>query len=247
MRLLDRDELERALALAADDGEFQTEVARWNGHLASLLDEVEPIAPPASLLPEIERRIAEPPQRRDNVVQLHKRLNVWRGFAAGASAIAASLAVVLVTRPDPVVQPAPAPAPAPEEPMVEPGPRPAPAPTPAPAPEEPMVAMMASEETDATLIATWDRADRSLVVAAAAGMEPVSGQSHELWVIPADGVPRSMGLIPASGRMHLRVPGSLSTVLNEDATLAVSVEPSGGSPTGQPTGSVIASGKLERT
>jgi anti-sigma-K factor RskA len=32
--------------------------------------------------------------------------------------------------------------------------------------------------------------------------------------------------------------------LGPDATLAVSLEPPGGSPTGQPTGPVIASGKL---
>lgn len=249
LRLLDGDELARALALAAEDGEFRTEIARWNGHLAAILDEVEPVAPPASLFPEIERRIAEPPRDRDNVVRLHKRLSVWRGFAAGASAIAASLAVVLVTRPDPVVQPspAPAPAPAPQGPTVAPAPSPAPAPAPAPMPADPMVATMASEESDARLIATWSPSDRSLVVAAAAGVEPVSGRSHELWVIPADGVPRSLGVMPPGAPMHVRVPGSLSEVLGQDATLALSVEPAGGSPTGKPTGAVIASGKLQQT
>lgn len=224
LRLLEAEEVERARGLAASDPAFLAEVAQWNGRLAALLDEVEPVAPPTGVLAAIERRIAEPPKRSDNVVQLRRHLNAWRGFAAGATAIAASLALVLVTRPDPVVQTAPP-----------------------PAQVDPMVAAMGSEESDARLIATWDPGDQSLVVAAAAGMEPVSGHSHELWVIPADGVPRSIGVMPASARMHLRVPGALSPLLNQDATLAVSVEPSGGSPTGQPTGAVIAAGKLERT
>jgi anti-sigma-K factor RskA len=44
----------------------------------------------------------------------------------------------------------------------------------------------------------------------------------------------------------MRVEPQLSRELREGATLAVSVEPVGGSPTGLPTGPVIASGKLER-
>jgi anti-sigma-K factor RskA len=222
--LLEGDELARARALAASDPEFSADVARWTGRLAPLLEEVEPVDPPAHVLASIKQRIGEPQAQTSNVYQLRRRVNVWRGFAVGASALAASLALVLVTRPEPVVQAPPA--------------REAPA---------PMVAMMEAADTDARLVATWDPADRSLVVAAAAGVEPVSTHSHELWVIPTDGTPRSMGVMPASQSMHLRVAGPMAAQLAEGATLAVSVEPAGGSPTGQPTGPVIAAGKLQRT
>jgi anti-sigma-K factor RskA len=40
------------------------------------------------------------------------------------------------------------------------------------------------------------------------------------------------------------VPEALLPQVNRDAVLAVSLEPPGGSPTGQPTGPVIANGKL---
>jgi anti-sigma-K factor RskA len=39
----------------------------------------------------------------------------------------------------------------------------------------------------------------------------------------------------------------MAAQLAEGATLALSVEPTGGSPTGLPTGAVIAAGKLQRT
>ena len=226
--LLEGDELARAGALAATDAAFRDEVARWSGRFAPLFDEVEPVEPPPHVIEAIRQRIggtshslqAQP----SNVHHLRRRLNVWRGFAVGASALAASLALVLVTRPDPVTQAPPATA---EAPL--------------------MVAVLEAEDSDAKLVATWDRTDRSLVVAAAAGVEPLTGRSYELWVIPADGTPRSMGLKPVGRSLHLRVADPLAEQLAEGATLAVSVEPAGGSPTGQPTGLVIAAGKLERT
>ena len=42
----------------------------------------------------------------------------------------------------------------------------------------------------------------------------------------------------------IKVPKDLLTQVNNEAVLAVSLEPLGGSPTGQPTGPVIANGKL---
>ena len=64
-------------------------------------------------------------------------------------------------------------------------------------------------------------------------------------MIPKDGKPRSMGVMPA-GPMHLEVARATAEMLAEGATFAVSLEPAGGSPSGLPTGPVIASGKLER-
>jgi anti-sigma-K factor RskA len=66
----------------------------------------------------------------------------------------------------------------------------------------------------------------------------------ELWLIPADGKPRSLGLLRADRAVTITIPPNLMGQIVSNAVLAVSLEPLGGSPTGQPTGPVIASGKL---
>ena len=66
----------------------------------------------------------------------------------------------------------------------------------------------------------------------------------ELWLIAPGDQPRSLGLIDPGKPIRINVPADLSRRVSADAALAVSVEPPGGSPTGLPTGPVIASGKL---
>jgi anti-sigma-K factor RskA len=63
------------------------------------------------------------------------------------------------------------------------------------------------------------------------------GRFPELWIIPAGGKPRPVGMI--SGVRSLTLAGG-----EAKATFAVSLEPAGGSPTGAPTGPVIATGVL---
>ena len=71
-------------------------------------------------------------------------------------------------------------------------------------------------------------------------VQPVAlkpGSSLELWAVPPQGAPRSLGLISASGLTVIRrdkLPKALLDSRNT-AALAVSVEPPGGSPTGAPT------------
>jgi anti-sigma-K factor RskA len=62
----------------------------------------------------------------------------------------------------------------------------------------------------------------------------------ELWAVPGSGAPRSLGLISASGATVV----SKAQQLKGAAALAVSLEPTGGSPTGAPTGPVLYVGKL---
>ena len=66
----------------------------------------------------------------------------------------------------------------------------------------------------------------------------------ELWVIPSGGKPHSLGLIDPERSVKVMVPPELRPHVTADSILAISVEPPGGSPTGQPTGPVIANGKL---
>lgn len=234
MGLLNGAEHAEAQALAAADPTFRAAVARWTAQLAPMLEDVAPAAAPEGLWQRIERGIAPAGSRPaandddapSNVVQLRRRLNVWRGASLAATAIAASLALVLVTRPG-AAPPAPAPATQP-------------APT--------LVAMMQSEGGPARLVATYDPATRRLIVAAAAGMAPAAGHAHELWLIPASGgKPHPMGIVSATTPNRMDVPMPMAADVGEGATFAVSVEPPSGSPTGLPTGPVIAAGKLTRT
>jgi len=78
---------------------------------------------------------------------------------------------------------------------------------------------------------------------------PVSVEANrvlELWSVPPEGAPRSLGVIAADGATVIdrkRLPASL--LKGGTAALAVSIEPPGGSPTGAPTGPVIYAGKLQ--
>ncbi|MCS6997573.1 MAG: anti-sigma factor [Casimicrobiaceae bacterium] len=66
------------------------------------------------------------------------------------------------------------------------------------------------------------------------------GRVFELWAVPQSGPPRSLGLLAEGRPSTLPLPN----FFREAAALAVSVEPPGGSPTGAPTGPVVAVGSL---
>lgn len=70
------------------------------------------------------------------------------------------------------------------------------------------------------------------------------GRSLQLWAIAADGKPVSLGVIPAGGRGKVELNDAQKALLVKPITLAVSLEPQGGSPTGQPTGPVLYQGPL---
>jgi anti-sigma-K factor RskA len=109
----------------------------------------------------------------------------------------------------------------------------------------PMVAMIGSNGA-MKVVASWDPTGRQLILAIPGDMPADSVHSNELWVIPSDGKPRSLGTMPNGKQMHMRLANALAQLLTQGATIAISVEPRGGSPTGAPTGPVVASGALNR-
>jgi anti-sigma-K factor RskA len=78
----------------------------------------------------------------------------------------------------------------------------------------------------------------SLQVTRVAGVPAVPGQVHELWVIAPDANPVSLGLLE-DRPLVVSYP-----VPPAGFVLAVSIEPEGGSPTGQPTGPVILTAQI---
>ena len=82
------------------------------------------------------------------------------------------------------------------------------------------------------------------MLAVAGDMPADPSHAHELWVIPEGGKPHSLGTMARGRQMHMRLADALAQLLQQGATIAISVEPPGGSPTGAPTGPVVASGAL---
>jgi anti-sigma-K factor RskA len=94
---------------------------------------------------------------------------------------------------------------------------------------------------DGTFVATAERqgADIHLIVDPKSVILP-AGRVAELWVIAPGAAPKPLGLLAGDHAVDVAYNGA---ALNQVA-LAVSIEPPGGSPTGLPTGPVIASAKF---
>ena len=75
-----------------------------------------------------------------------------------------------------------------------------------------------------------------------------AAQSYELWILPSGGGnPVSLGLMPRQGTLERRLTPAQRALLAAARQVAVSLEPAGGSPTGQPTGPVVIIASVVRT
>lgn len=111
-------------------------------------------------------------------------------------------------------------------------------------PDQPRyVAEIAAEDQSLVLQASYDPDDEVLSVERVTG-GALPGRVLELWLI-ADGAdaPVSLGVLPEDTQTRVPVPRDLSAALR-GGTLAISDEPPGGSPTGLPTGAVLAVGVI---
>jgi anti-sigma-K factor RskA len=66
-----------------------------------------------------------------------------------------------------------------------------------------------------------------------------AGHDYELWALPKGASPVSLGVLPAEGASSRILTPIQSKALATSSQVAVSIEPIGGSPTGQPTGEVV--------
>ena len=215
--LLEGEQLLEARGLVASDPAFAAAVAGWKERLAPLFDEVPGKPPPGAMWDRIRLAIAEAPTA-GNVVELKRRLGFWKGLSAGASAVAASLALVVGF--DALREPA----------VIE-------------APAAPiMVASLMSPSKDVMLSAAFE-ADGRTPTLMPGKMAPPPGRRLALWVIPADGRPRPLGMI--SGKAdRMAVEPAMVEHFHEQPMLALSLEPMSGAPAHAPTGPMVASGQL---
>ncbi|VXC69207.1 anti-sigma factor [Sphingomonas sp. 8AM] len=207
-------------ARCAQDAAFAAEVDWWEARLAPLLAHYREVPPPPHLAERIEALLTLPsvPVRAGRV---H-----WRSLAIGATggAIAASFAAWLLV---PVAVPPPAP--------------------PVAVPARPVGLMIAQLAWTEPLkvpapVAIVEPATGS--VRLTRGVDTPAGRDGQLWRIPAGGKPVSLGLLPRGDTRAVRV--AQANLPSAGSTLAISIEPRGGSPTGQPTGPVVAAGTIEQ-
>jgi anti-sigma-K factor RskA len=84
-----------------------------------------------------------------------------------------------------------------------------------------------------------------LVIRAGALPGRQAGHDYELWALAAGGRPISLGVLPAAGDVaHRPLSAAQRDALAGATQVAVSLEPEGGSRTGQPTGPVVLTAPL---
>jgi anti-sigma-K factor RskA len=247
------NERERAEALIERDPGFARMVRTWERRLGQLNAMAEPIEPPPETWARVQARIEgadassvmllpHPDQAarlaaERNVVDLTARLNRFRQMSAGLAAIAAVLLAAVVTaalRPD-VLPNAFRPKPVEVVRVVErtvektvtPG---------------RFVAVLQESASSPAFILTVDIANRTALVRRVSGGPP-AGKSYELWLV-SDRFPRprSLGLI-GTDEFSQPALAAFDPAIISGATYAVSLEPEGGSPDGNPT-EVVFTAKL---
>ncbi len=196
-------------------------VALWQQRLMPLTEEVAQVEPPAYVWARIHHALhLNAPARGRPRQGLWNNLPLWHWLGIGASAVAVALLVV-------VTIPRTAP----------------PAPTSTASPGY-MVATIQQDNGVIGWTATMDPKNARMVVVPASPTAFARGRAPELWLIPPGAKPISVGMITPDKPTTLTLDPALVAQLGPKAALAVSVEPIGGSPTGQPTGPVIAKGAI---
>ena len=264
---LDADERAQAETMMSVDKDFAAMVEAWSTKLGVLNQMVGSVEPSAEVwdkikvaaglsgaqmplvLPEappppppIEPAAVEtaPAPEPGNVVAFPAPVRRWRNIATAMTAIAAALIAIVVTQ---VVRPDLLPdsiRPTPRTQVVQ-------IPTPpAPAPAQ-YVAVLQKDGGSPAFILTVDGATRNFTVRKVDAAAE-QGKSYELWVISDRlGAPRSLGVIGEGDFTERPALAAYDPNIVRNATYAVTVEPSGGSPTGKPTSAPVFAGKLIET
>lgn len=215
--VLPAQERQAAAERIESDPAFARLVDAWEDRLSPMAAAYPEVDPPAALKQAIDRRLFANRQARAEAPRagFWQSLALWRGLAA-----AAVVALVVAIAVPFVMQPGGAP-----QQVVR------------------LVASLAPHDSDVHYLAVYDAQTHELGLSHVTGDRP-QGRDFELWVIEGDNPAQSLGVIPAGSRAEIPISDALRAKLESGSTLAISVEPPGGSPTGQATGPVVAAGGL---
>jgi anti-sigma-K factor RskA len=204
----------------ANDRQLAAAVAAWEKRLAPLAEAIAPQEAPSHVWDRIAARIdrlaSTPAGTVTDIGVMDRRVRRWRATAIAASALAASLLLFAGYREHT----------RPEQ-------------------QKTLVAVLQKDAQSPAFLVSVDLEQKRLTIRAVSA-PPHPGKSYELWLVHDDlKTPRSLGVI-GEGPFTTVQPklAAYAPKTIEQATLAVSLEPEGGSPTGAPTGPVLFSGKL---
>jgi anti-sigma-K factor RskA len=218
--VLDADERAAVTQEVERSGEAAAAVAQWQQNLIPLAEEIIDAAPAPYVWARIRGALqlnapAQVPPRKG----LWNNLPLWHWIGIGASVVAVASLMIVLT---------------PQRPL----------PTPVAVSAGYMVSTIQQDNGVTGWTATMDLQNAKMVIVPAAPTAFAQGRAPELWLIPAGQKPISVGMILPDKPTTLALDPVLLAQLGPTAALAVSVEPVGGSPTGQPTGPVIAKGAI---
>lgn len=215
--VLDGEHRAAVAARIERDPAFARLVDRWEGHLAPLAEAYTPSEPPPSIKQRIDRRLFA---AADTPPAAAGRVSLWSSLAFWRGLAAAGVAAFAVTLALLLLGPAGGPA------------------------DTSYVAMLKADASDVRYAAMYDEGGGRIALAHMSGSK-ASDRDFELWMIEGSAPPVSMGVLPAGDMITITLSPAVREKLAAGAVLAISLEPLGGSPTGQPTGPVVAAGDLK--
>lgn len=230
--VLDAAQRSEAEQRIAKDPGFARLVSQWENRLAPMLDTLGSEAVPAHVWPRIRTALGWPAVGA-GAPRAWQRTGFWQGMTALA-AVVALVAVFSRGQLEPVA------------PVVPPV---AVTPTPPPTPSEPEqatkpVTPLVHDDGTPGWLASVDKAQGKVLMVPVPAAADAAGRAPELWLIPAGGTPRSLGLVSINRAHTVTVPDALRDALVNGSVLAITLEPSSGAPQGIPTGPIIAKGDI---
>ena len=197
-----------------ESGRVRQEVWFWEEKLGQLSNEVQPETPPPAVWTAIEHRLWPATHSSDTRQERGLRW-LWPGWSLAATAAAVLFAVLLVQQP-----------------------------APGPGGARLSGAIVQANVSDPLWLVSESGTDNLLKLRSVAAHAAGVGKDYELWIVPENGQPLSLGVIPAGGVHQVTLTDTARQALASSRTLAISLEPRGGSPTGAPTGPILHVTKL---
>lgn len=195
--------------------EVRQEVWFWEQKLGQLASTVPEQEPPKAVWQQIEQRLW--PQTHKQAHPSQARHWFWPGLSALATAAALVLAVLLVQPTDPVT----------DDPRGLSG------------------AIVQQDVNEPLWLINEAVSERRLRLRPVAAIQADADKDYELWIVPQEGQPLSLGVIPVGDNLfQVTLSDAQREALLNSRTLAISLEPRGGSTTGAPTGPILHTTQL---
>lgn len=211
--LLSVREHERVGRLIENDQALRAERDFWVSRFAALNAEYEEVPVPEHILQAIEARAFGDRIARPTT-SLWESLLLWRGIAAGAMAVA--VVAVGVNLAEPRFNA--------DQLAVQ-----------------LVAALQAQEGSGIEFLAVYDQAQGEVRITSLEGAA-VPDKDFELWYINGDQPAVSMGVIPVNQRLEISLDPATQANIGPGTVLAVTLEQTGGSPTGQAQGPIVSVG-----